>query len=232
MEKKKIEQYTVLIVDDDVDFAMIMKDVLEDNGYKVVLAKNAAETYEVLAKCAVHLILLDINLPDELGFDICKEIRKQSTVPIIFASARTSEDDRVVGLDIGGDDYLSKPYSIKEMLSHVNAIIRRTYGFQKNAGNIQFGQIEIDFASRIVKKSGKEISLSLKEYEVLAYLAKHVNETVRKEELLSSVWGIYSEMEISTVAVHLRWLREKLEEDPAHPMYLKTVWGVGYILQV
>lgn len=226
-----MEKYTILIVDDDVDLAMIMRDVLSDNGYEVVIAGNAAKAYDILAAQSIHLIVLDINLPDEMGFDICKEIRSQSTVPIIFASARTSEDDRIVGLDIGGDDYLSKPYSIKEMLAHVNAMIRRTYGFQKNAGTFQFGAIEIDFASRMVKRAGKEVSLSLKEYEVLAYLAKHANETVKKEEILSNVWGIYSEVEISTVAVHLRWLREKLEEDPAHPVYLKTVWGVGYILQ-
>ena len=221
---------SILIIDDDRDLGEINKDMLEDYGYNVTQVYDSKEAYEILSSNVFHLIILDINLPFETGFEVCKEIRKVSTVPIIFASARTAESDRVEGLDIGGDDYISKPYSLKELLSRVNALIRRTYGFKGSNELIKINNIEIDENSRTVKKDNKEISLSLKEFDLLLFMAKNLDKPLRKEELLNSVWGAFSDVELSTVAVHIRWLREKLEDEPSKPTLIKTVWGIGYSL--
>lgn len=218
----------ILIVDDDEDLAMIASDMLNDYGYETDCVRDGEAAYELLKSKSFDLILLDINLPYETGFSVCKELRKVSTVPIIFASARTSEDDRITGLDMGGDDYLPKPYSLKELLARVNALMRRTYGFSQKEPPVSAGDILIDVESRTVTKQGKPVSLSLKEFDLLVYMAKNKNKPLSKEELLRAVWGIYSEAELSTVAVHIRWLREKLEKDPSKPDIIKTVWGVGY----
>ncbi|MGL5642926.1 MAG: response regulator transcription factor [Paraclostridium sp.] len=226
MDKKDI-----LIIDDDKDLGMITSDVLEDHGYVIELSGSIEEAYESLQRTQFKLIILDINLPDGTGFEFCKEIRKESIIPIIFISARTSDSDKITGLDLGGDDYLPKPYSLEELLSRVNANLRRTYGFTKEE-KISFDNIDIDLTSRIVKKGGKVIKLSLKEFDLLKYLIKHKNTSLKKETIFSEVWGMFNEIEISTLAVHIRWLREKLENNPAKPKYIKTLWGVGYIFEV
>ena len=206
--------------------------MLEDYGYDVTCAKDSDEAFALLADNTYHLILLDINLPDTTGFELCKELRQVSTVPVIFASARTSETDRITGFDIGGDDYLPKPYSMKELLSRVNALIRRTYGFSKEEQILSFGDITVNITARTVMKNGEVVSLSLREFDLLAYLCEHKNTAIAKEELLAEVWGAFSMVEPSTLTVHIRWLREKLEENPAKPQYIKTVFKVGYMLEV
>ena len=221
----------ILIVDDDKDLALVTSDMLNDYGYDTQIAASAEETFELLKTKQFHLILLDINLPDGTGFEVCKELRCVSGVPVIFASARTREDDKIHGLDLGGDDYIEKPYSLKELLARINALIRRTYGNTAEEILYQFGDIQVDSTKRQVTKNGRAIKMALKEFDVLVYLCAHGNSTVTKEELLREVWGVLSEAEIATVAVHIRWLREKLEEDPSHPKWIKTVWGVGYMLE-
>jgi DNA-binding response OmpR family regulator len=223
----------ILIVDDDRELSMIVRDMLEDYGYEVTLVYTSEEAYSLLTNQVFQLILLDINLPRITGFEVCKELRKISTVPIIFASARTSENDRVTGLDIGGDDYLPKPYSLKELLSRVNSLIRRTYGFGETDQVYRFGptlNIILSAGNRNVTKNGEKVNLSLKEFDLLAYMAVHSNVSLSKESLLREVWGTFSDVEISTVAVHIRWLREKLEDNPSKPEILTTVWGIGYML--
>lgn len=221
---------SILIIDDDKDLGEITSDMLESYGYSVTRVLDSEDAYEILSHKVFHLILLDINLPFESGFEVCKEIRKVSSVPIIFASARTAEKDKIEGLDIGGDDYISKPYSLKELLSRVNALIRRTYGFKNESKLIKIRDLEIDENKRIVKKKGKEVSLSLKEFDLLVYMAKNKNKSLKKEELLKAVWGAFTDIELSTVAVHIRWLREKLEDNPSSPSMIKTVFKVGYTL--
>ena len=222
----------ILIIDDDEDLSFIISDMLEDYGYDVTCAKDSDEAFARLADNTYHLILLDINLPDTTGFELCKELRQVSTVPVIFASARTSETDRITGFDIGGDDYLPKPYSMKELLSRVNALIRRTYGFSKEEQILSFGDITVNITARTVTKNGEVVPLSLREFDLLAYLCEHKNTAIAKEELLAEVWGAFSMVEPSTLTVHIRWLREKLEENPAKPQYIKTVFKVGYMLEV
>lgn len=221
----------ILILDDDIDLAMIASDTLEDHGYTVEMADSIEKAYSLMEETKFKLIILDINLPEGTGFDFCIEIRKESTIPIIFISARTSDTDKVKGLDIGGDDYLPKPYSLAELLSRVNALMRRAYGFAQS--NIfKFGNIEADLNMRTVKKKGQTINLSIKEFDLLKYLIQHKNVPLKKEIIFSEVWGIFNDAEISSLAVHIRWLREKLESNPSKPRFIKTVWGVGYIFEV
>ena len=222
----------ILIIDDDKDLSMIIADMLNDYGYEVQLAPDSETAFELLKNNSFQLILLDINLPDAIGFDVCRELRRISSVPVIFASARTSETDRVSGLDIGGDDYISKPFSMKELLSRINALIRRTYGFADVNKSVSFGNITVDTGARTVTKKGNPVNLSLREFDLLAYLCEHPDIALNKEKLLSEVWGTYTEVSPATLAVHIRWLREKLEDDPADPKYIKTVYKTGYILEL
>ena len=219
----------ILIVDDDTALSDITREMLESYEYEVEQAFSVDEAYEVLTDGKYDLILLDINLPDGEGFEVCQELRRVSTVPVIFASARTSLDDRVAGFEMGGDDYLPKPYSMKELLVRVNALIRRTYGFNEEE-KVSFGDIEVNLTSRSVTKAGKTVNLSLKEFDLLAYLCRHMGTAVEKDKLISEVWGAFSEVDASTLTVHIRWLREKLEDDPSKPEHIKTVFMVGYIL--
>lgn len=222
----------ILIVEDDRDLAQIISDMLEAYEHQVTIVASCTEAFVQLTKNRYHLILLDINLPDGTGFEVCQELRKASMVPVVFASARTSEDDKVQGLDMGGDDYLEKPYSLKELLSRINALMRRTYGIDEKDRIYTVGDLVIDTGKRMVLKQQKELKLSLKEFDVLVYLCEHPNVVIDKEELLHEVWGAFSETEIASVAVHIRWLREKLEEDPAKPRLIETVWGKGYRFHV
>lgn len=222
----------ILIIDDEEDLSFIISDMLESYGYSTDTAKDSDEAFEKLSDNTYHLLLLDINLPGSSGFELCKELRKVSTVPVIFASARTSETDRITGFDLGGDDYLPKPYSMKELLSRVNALIRRTYGFSGEEKVVEFGNVVVNITSRTVKKNEKEINLSLREFDLLAYLCENKNIAVSKETILSEVWGAFSIVEPSTLTVHIRWLREKIEDNPAKPEYIKTVFKVGYMLEV
>lgn len=222
----------ILIVDDDNDLAFIISEMLESYGYIVTTAESGAEAFDLLTRHSYHLILLDINLPDTTGLELCRELRKVSQVPVIFASARTSETDRITGFDIGGDDYLPKPYSMKELLSRVNALIRRTYGFNEQEKVVVFGNISVNITARSVTKNGVPVSLSLREFDLLAYLCENRNTANPKDKLIAEVWGAFSEVEPSTLTVHIRWLREKLEADPANPQFIKTVYKVGYMLEV
>ena len=231
MDKKRI-----LIVDDDTDLSMLIMDMLEDKGYGVSMAKSLEEAYDLLEKEQFHLILLDINLPDGTGFEFCVELRRVSTVPVIFASARTSEDDKIIGLDMGGDDYIPKPYSLKELYSRINSLLRRTYGFETEGIRYTLmagkeNEVAIDTATRTVTRQGKAVNLSLREYDLLLYMAERKGQALSKDKLISDVWGAFSQVEQQTLTVHIRWLREKLEKEPSKPIFVKTVWGVGYMLQ-
>ncbi len=146
--------YKILIIDDDKDLTKIISDMLTSYGFKVSCAENADSAFEILTKKTFHIILIDINLPEGDGFEVCRELRQTSAVPIIFASARSSESDRITGYDIGGDDYLPKPYSMKELLAHINAIIRRTYGFSEQEKIIKFGDVSVNIPARSVLKMG------------------------------------------------------------------------------
>ena len=221
----------ILIVDDDASLSDITKEMLETYEYEVEQAFSVDEAYDILTDGRFDLILLDINLPDGDGYEVCQELRRVSDIPVIFASARTSVDDRIAGFEMGGDDYLPKPYSMKELLVRVNALIRRAYGSAEKEETISFGDVEVNLTSRSVSKAGKAVSLSLKEFDLLAYLCRNMGTAVEKDKLISEVWGAFSEVDASTLTVHIRWLREKLEDNPSKPEHIKTVFKVGYILE-
>ncbi|EWM54736.1 response regulator transcription factor [Ruminococcus flavefaciens] len=221
----------ILIIDDDTDLSFVITDMLEGYGYNVTSVESAGQAFEILCRTSFDLILLDINLPDFTGFEVCKELRSVSNVPVIFASARTSESDRITGFDIGGDDYLPKPYSMAELFSRIKALLRRAYGNAEEQEPIVFGNVRVDISSRSVTKNGVPVALSLKEFDLLACLCEHTGTAVSKEDLFSAVWGTFSDVEPSTLAVHIRWLREKIEDDPASPCYIKTVYKIGYKLE-
>lgn len=231
-----MNKYKILIVDDDTDLSILIMDMLEDNGYIATNVTTLDDAYELLEKEQLHLILLDINLPDGTGFELCQELRRVSNVPVIFASARTSEDDKITGLDMGGDDYIPKPYSIKELMSRINALLRRTYGAKEQGEKYSLkagkdNEIVIDTSSKSVTRNNEPINLSLREYDLLLYMAQRKGQALYKDKLISDVWGAFSEVEPSTLTVHIRWLREKLENNPSEPVFLKTVRKVGYMLE-
>ena len=221
----------ILIVDDDQALSDIMRDMLENYGYEAELAGSVDEAFTLLTDKKYEMVLLDINLPDGTGFDVCTELRRVSDVPVIFASARTSIDDKVTGFETGADDYLPKPYSMKELLVRVNALMRRTYGMGEKDEKVSFGDVSVNLSSRSVTKNGKQVNLSLKEFDLLAYLCRNKGNAVEKDRLISEVWGAFSEVEASTLTVHIRWLREKLEDTPSKPEHIKTVFKVGYMLE-
>lgn len=221
----------ILLVDDERELSAIISKMLEGCGYSVTCTDCASGAFNLLAAKRFDLLILDINLPDADGFEICRNLREVSEVPVIFASARTAEDDKVNALEIGGDDYMEKPFSLKELLARVNALIRRTYGLQQSQDVWRFGEVEIHPASRQVSKRGNAVSLAQREFDLLVYLYQNRNNAIPKEKILAAVWGAFSEVEPSTLTVHIRWLREKLEDDPAHPQYIKTIWRLGYMLE-
>lgn len=222
----------ILVVDDDREMSEIIKDTLSEYGYEPFQAGTLCEANAFLEKHAVELIILDINMPDGVGFDFCRELRRYSDTPILFASARTMEDDRIRSLDIGGDDFLSKPFSLKELLSHVNALFRRNYGFKTAEKSFSFADVVVNCTLRTVTRAGKPLNLSLREFDLLEYFLDHANTVIPKEKILGDVWGVYNAVEPATLTVHVRWLREKLEENPSEPKYLTTVRGMGYSFQI
>lgn len=226
----RMNQKTILIVDDDRDLSFIISEMLEQHNYDVITAETVEEAYEKLTANCCQLILLDINLPDGNGYEVCRELRKNSQLPVIFASARDTENDRITGYEAGGDDYLPKPYSMKELLAHVRALMRRCYGAEDAEEAETFGDISVNFVQRTVTKNGVAVNLALREFDLLEYLLRNKNRAVTKEEIMGNVWGAFTEAEPSTISVHMRWLREKLETNPSEPRYFKTVRGVGYML--
>ncbi|MBR6044158.1 MAG: response regulator transcription factor [Ruminococcus sp.] len=222
----------ILIVDDDEELSFIIKRMLESYSYSVSVTHSCDEAITILTDNRFDLVLLDVNLPDGTGFEVCRELRRVCEVPVIFASARNAEDDRVTGFELGGDDYLPKPYSMRELLARVNALLRRTYKNNAEEKTVRFGNVTVSITARTVEKAGKPVTLSLREFDLLAYLCEHLNTPVPKEKIFSEVWGAFTEVEPSTLTVHIRWLREKLEDDPAEPRYIKTVRKVGYMLEV
>ncbi|MBR6872793.1 MAG: response regulator transcription factor [Ruminococcus sp.] len=222
----------ILIVDDDRELSFIIKRMLESYSFNVSMTHSCEDAFRLLTENSFDLVLLDVNLPDGTGFEVCRELRSACDVPVIFASARTAEDDRVTGFEIGGDDYLPKPYSMRELLVRVNALLRRTYRNAPEERIVQFGTVTVNITARTVTKNGAPAALSLREFDLLAYLCEHMNTPVPKEKIFTEVWGAFTEVEPSTLAVHIRWLREKLEDDPAEPKYIKTVRKVGYMLEV
>jgi DNA-binding response OmpR family regulator len=222
----------ILVVDDDTTVSEVVARYLERDGYAVETVADGRDALERALAAPPDLVVLDLMLPGIDGLEVCRRLRALAPVPIVILTARSQETDRIVGLDLGADDYVSKPFSTKELVARVRAVLRRARGpLASPASNaprvLVDGDLEVDIAARQARMRGGVVSLTAREFELLAFLVRHPRRAFRREELLESVWG-YRYGDASTVTVHVRRLREKIEPDPANPVRIVTVWGVGY----
>lgn len=223
----------ILVVDDEEPIANILKFALERDGYDVRVAYDGVEAVRSARYFPPDLVLLDIMLPEKDGFEVCREIRTFSTVPIIMLTARESEVDKVLGLELGADDYVTKPFSTRELLARVKANLRRLsleHELVPEQRRISVGEVVIDLGHYEVTKRGRAIALTHREFQLLSYLASRPGRVYTREALLQEVWGIDYEGDERTVDVTVRRLREKIEDDPANPVHVLTKRGVGYFV--
>lgn len=222
-------RYDCLIVDDEEALSQSTCEFFNMFGVKTFWVSDKTACFDFLLKNKVDLILLDINLGQSSGFEICKELRTTMDTPILFISARTSDDDVLLALNIGGDDYIQKPYSLNILMAKVKTVLKR---YKSNyASTVSFGRISIDLDMEKLMVDGREVKLKSMEYRLLSYLVKNKNRTISKDELFQKVWGDAITGE-GTLNVHIRRLREKIEENPNEPQYIKTVWGTGYVFEM
>jgi two-component system, OmpR family, phosphate regulon response regulator PhoB len=220
---------TILVVDDEPIVRDVVVRYLERDGFRTVEAASGHEAQRLLEREPPALVVLDVMLPGIDGFELCRWIRSRSDLPIVMLTARGEEADRIVGLEFGADDYLTKPFSPRELAVRVRNLVRRTANPHANGGRaIEFGDVEIDGAARTVRKGGEPLKLTLKEFDLLSFLASHPRRVFSRHQLMDCVWGYHSTLDTGTVTVHIRRLREKIEDDPSRPRHLETVWGVGY----
>lgn len=220
----------VLVVEDDRTVAEVVTRYLEREGYAV---ESVGDGHEALARADAQLpdlVVLDIMLPGLDGLDVCRRLRSRAPIPVVILTARGSEEDRVLGLDLGADDYVSKPFSPRELTARVKAVLRRAaspLGVLDRAEAVEYDGLQIDLGAREARVRGELATLTAREFELLAFLARRPRQVFRRDELLEHVWG-YTYGDTSTVTVHIRRLREKIEDDPSAPRRITTVWGVGY----
>ena len=222
----------ILIIEDDLAIAEIERDFLEMNGYETEIIGDGAEGLKRALEAAHDLILLDLMLPGLDGFEICRKIRDSIEVPILMVSARGEDLDKIRGLGLGADDYISKPFSPQEMVARVKSHLARyrrlTGEPRSHQREISFGRVRLKPEARQVFVEERELDLTNKEFELLLHLLTRPNQVFSKEQLYESIWGADSYGDLKTVVVHINRLREKIESDPSKPRYIQTVWGVGY----
>ncbi len=219
----------ILVVDDE---ALLVKGIrfnLQNEGYEVVTGTNGLEAVQLARDPAVNLIILDVMMPEMDGMTACSLIREFSNVPIIFLTAKSDDMDKLMGFEHGADDYLTKPFNILELKARVKALLRRANSGESNGTNLlTIGPISLNLDARNAIVSGKTVDLTAKEFDVVEFLMRNANRVYSREALLDTIWAYEYRSDIRTVDVHIRRLREKLEENPAEPKYLMTKWGVGY----
>jgi DNA-binding response OmpR family regulator len=220
---------TIMLVDDEEAIQKLLAYPLEREGYRVVQARDGEEALRRFAEQPVDLVVLDVMLPRMDGLEVCRRLRTDSAVPIIMLTARDDEVDKVLGLELGADDYITKPFSIREFRSRIRAVLRRA-GQREDppAAVVEVGELVIDPAKRAVTAGGSRVQLTYVEFEVLHTLARHPGRVYSRQTLLEAVWGDSAYREPRTIDVHIRHLREKIERDPREPAYIFTVRGAGY----
>ena len=225
----------ILVVEDDRNLLDVLKYNLDKEGYDVLTAADGIEALDAARSKKPDLIVLDIMLPRLDGFEVCRILRREMTVPILMLTAKAEETDKVVGLELGADDYMTKPFSIREFLARIRAMLRRaemmtavSSAQEAISSLIKVGELEIDLARHTVSRSGALIDLSPKEFDLLAFLIKNRGQVFSRDQLLEKVWGYDYAGDTRTVDVHIRWLRQKVEVDAATPGQLLTVRGIGY----
>ncbi len=225
------EPARILVVDDDPTVSDVVARYLTREGFRVETERDGIAALERALACPPDLLVLDLMLPRLDGLEIFRRVRAAAPVPTIMLTARGDEDDRVYGLELGADDYLTKPFSPRELTARVHSVLRRTRGALEagpsDAAPVRAGRLELDPRAHEVRLDGEPVPLTVREFELLAFLMHHAGQAFRREELLERVWG-YTFGDTSTVTVHVRRLREKVERDPGAPEMIRTVWGVGY----
>jgi DNA-binding response OmpR family regulator len=225
----------ILIVEDDANLLETIKYNLRKEGYDIVAASDGEQALEVARKEKPNLLILDIMLPKLNGFEVCRILRKEMTVPILMLTAKADETDKIVGLEIGADDYMTKPFSMRELMARVRAMLRRVKmtvpPLLERPVPIKINGLEVDIARHQASLAATALELSPKEFDLLAFLASNKGLVFSREQLLEKVWGYDYAGDTRTVDVHIRWLRQKIEADPGQPEYLITVRGTGYKLE-
>lgn len=220
---------SILIVDDEVDIANSIQYVLKQEGFSILIAHDGLQAMQIIEGQHPDLVILDVMMPGIDGYEVCRRVRSSDKkTPILMLTARTSEVDTVVGLELGANDYIAKPVRLRELVARVKAHLREAPEVKPVNRQIRYGELEIDPDSRTVKVKGALIDLTYKEFELLVTIAKQPNRVFTRDQLFSQVWGSHFLGESRTVDVHVRYLREKLEENPSHPKHILTVRGVGY----
>lgn len=222
----------ILIVEDDISIADIEKDYLEINGYEVKLIHDGSFAIEAFEQYNPDLVLLDLMLPGKDGYELCHEMRKRKEVPILMVTAKNAVSDKVLGLGLGADDFITKPFDPSELVARVKAHLSRfdrlTGVIEQEKDFIEFGNVKMNLKSREVFKNGEEIKMPVKEFELLYYLASQPNVVFSKEKLFEDIWGFDYLGDSATVTVHINRVREKVEDNPSKPKFIETVWGAGY----
>ena len=221
---------TVLVVDDEPTIRDVVVQYLRRDGYATLEAADGDAARDLMEREWPSLVVLDLMLPGTDGLALCRWIRERSELPVIMLTARGEEADRLVGLELGADDYVTKPFSPRELVARVRTDLRRSAAPVQLHERIRFGDLEIDAAAREVRKRGEALRLTAREFDLLLFLARHPRRVFSRDQLMSRVWGYEPAFDSGTITVHVRRLREKIEDDPARPRHLETVWGVGYRL--
>lgn len=220
----------ILVVEDEPDMAETIVRALEWGGYRTITAADGREALERVRSDHPDLVLLDLMLPKIYGMDVCSAIREHSEVPIVMLTARAAEDDRVEGLSRGADDYITKPFRVRELCARLAAVLRRSRHWDEDEEALEVGDLRIRPAAREVSVGDEVVELTPKEFELLEYLARNADTVLGRERILGRIWGEDQYLDERTLDVHIRWLREKIEENPSEPKRLVTVRGVGYKL--
>jgi DNA-binding response OmpR family regulator len=218
----------ILVVDDEPTIREIVVSYLERDGFKTLEAADGNRARELLESDSPDLVVLDLMLPGTDGLELCRWIRSRSRLPVIMLTARGEESDRIVGLELGADDYVTKPFSPRELAARVRTVLRRAEPEIVTEEQLSFDGLAIDSSTREVTRSGQHLKLTAREFDLLWFLASHPRRVFSREQLMRRVWGYSAALDTGTVTVHMRRLREKIEADPSHPRHLETVWGVGY----
>jgi DNA-binding response OmpR family regulator len=220
---------TVLVVDDEPPVRDIVSQYLTRDGFRVVATGDGRAVMDLVEQESPDLIVLDVMLPGMSGLELCRAIRARRAIPVILLTARGEETDRIVGREIGADDYVTKPFSPRELVARVRAVLRRSVdGAAPDL--LVLGELEIDVPAREVRISGRDVRLAAREFDLLAFLARNPRRVFTRDQIMQSVWGYTAAIDTGTLSVHVRRLREKIEDDPHAPRRLETVWNVGYRL--
>jgi two-component system, OmpR family, phosphate regulon response regulator PhoB len=226
MDPERVE--TVLVVDDEPIVREVVVRYLEREGYRTLEAGDGVRARELLEHETPNLVVLDLMLPGTDGLSLCRWIRSHSNLPVIMLTARGEEADRIVGLELGADDYVTKPFSPRELAARVRTVLRRATPVAPTVERLSFDGLDIDAATRDVRRNGAPVQLTAKEFDLLWFLASHPRRVFSRDQLMDRVWGYEAALDTGTVTVHMRRLREKIEDEPSQPQFLETVWGVGY----